>query len=148
MLTKLMNLTIGYFTLQYSNGEHRTLRVELADDNFFSYFKGQLIVGYLQGSDNVNDYRWIGRVDDKGELHLFSKVRAFESPERIARFRRAFEILNAGVEQAGQTYARQSGNCWRCGRLLTNPERLDTGIGPVCAKRFGVAAAVELAEAA
>ncbi|MCI0393259.1 MAG: DUF6011 domain-containing protein, partial [Acidobacteria bacterium] len=108
-----------------------------ADKSFFKYFEGQLIVGYLNGTDNVNDYRFIGRVDAGGELHLFSKVRAYETPERIARLRRAFEILNSGVAEAGQAYARQSGNCWRCNRLLTTPESLDAGIGPVCAEKMG-----------
>jgi hypothetical protein len=131
----LNNLIEGYCTLVYPNGEHRTLRVERAMDDFFGFFSGQLIVGYLNGSNNETNYRFIGRVQN-GQLFFFKKVVESESPERIARFRAAFEILNRDVEQAGKAYALQSGNCWRCNRLLTTPESIESGIGPVCARKL------------
>lgn len=30
------------------------------------------------------------------------------------------------------------GNCCRCGRVLTDPESIDRGIGPICAKDMGL----------
>jgi len=36
---------------------------------------------------------------------------------------------------AGKTYADHLGNCWRCGRTLTDETSRAMGIGPVCASR-------------
>jgi hypothetical protein len=36
---------------------------------------------------------------------------------------------------AGKTYADHLGNCWRCGRTLTDETSRAMGIGPVCATR-------------
>lgn len=35
-------------------------------------------------------------------------------------------------------YGRVTGHCLLCGRLLTDPESIDRGVGPVCAKREGL----------
>lgn len=36
------------------------------------------------------------------------------------------------IEQAS-AYGRKTGRCMICGRLLTNPESVERGIGPICA---------------
>lgn len=33
---------------------------------------------------------------------------------------------------------RHQGNCGRCGRELTTPESIDTGLGPICSERMGI----------
>lgn len=33
---------------------------------------------------------------------------------------------------------RHKGTCGRCGRALTTPESIDTGLGPVCADKLGI----------
>lgn len=40
------------------------------------------------------------------------------------------------VEQAIE-YGRMTGACSCCNRELTNPESIERGIGPVCAKKYG-----------
>lgn len=38
---------------------------------------------------------------------------------------------------AAIAYGRTTGSCACCGRLLTDPESVERGIGPICAERFG-----------
>lgn len=39
------------------------------------------------------------------------------------------------LEEA-KAYGRRTGYCCMCGKLLTNPESVDAGIGPICATKF------------
>lgn len=39
--------------------------------------------------------------------------------------------------EAAVAHGRLTGNCSCCGRLLTDPESVARGIGPICASRFG-----------
>jgi hypothetical protein len=40
-------------------------------------------------------------------------------------------------ELPGGYKIHHEGRCGKCGRLLTVPESVETGIGPECAKRMG-----------
>lgn len=44
-------------------------------------------------------------------------------------------VLNPG-EEIKQT-GRRTGTCSCCGRLLTNPESVELGIGPICREQWG-----------
>lgn len=50
--------------------------------------------------------------------------------------RALLDELNSAPLQAAMKYGRLSGRCCSCGRELTDPESIATGIGPVCAERF------------
>lgn len=45
------------------------------------------------------------------------------------------KIRNITAEVAGKRYADELGNCWRCGRTLTDEDSRARGIGPVCANK-------------
>lgn len=42
----------------------------------------------------------------------------------------------ADPEAAAVAYGQRFGNCSCCGRLLTNPESIELGIGPICREKF------------
>ena len=46
-------------------------------------------------------------------------------------------LIAANPFEAAVAYGRRTGRCACCGRLLTDPESIDRGIGPVCATRWG-----------
>jgi len=48
-------------------------------------------------------------------------------------------ILSASKDPltAAIRYGKVSGECSCCGRELTDPQSIDQGIGPVCARKFG-----------
>lgn len=55
-----------------------------------------------------------------------------------AGFRAVFERLQAGDPTlASKCDIRHEGKCGRCGRALTRPESIDTGLGPECAAKMG-----------
>lgn len=120
----------GYYTLVYPNGEHRTLRIKtLKDGNL----EGKTIIGYLNGTDNVSQYKYFGFVSEEG-LRFWRKFEETESVERRSRILKAYQTLSENPSEAGKTYALHSGNCFVCNRLLTNPESIEAGIGPECRK--------------
>lgn len=56
----------------------------------------------------------------------------------------ALQAIDANPMEAARNYARFTaerdgtvGNCCCCGRLLTNPESVRLGIGPICGGRWG-----------
>lgn len=64
--------------------------------------------------------------------HQFHPVRSVEETTKIALL-----TIAADPKAAAIRYGRLLGNCSVCGRLLTNQDSIDAGIGPICASRFG-----------
>lgn len=92
-------------------------------------FAGVTLVKYLYGPNNLDDYTAVGTVVDGG-VRIWLKHRGNERAKRAIKF-----LLNADEqqrEQAGKTYALASGNCYVCGRTLTDPTSIQLGIGPIC----------------
>jgi Family of unknown function (DUF6011) len=50
-----------------------------------------------------------------------------------SRFVKAADLMSLADSQA---FGREFGVCCQCGRLLTNPDSIAAGIGPICAGRF------------
>ncbi len=51
---------------------------------------------------------------------------------------RAAESVVRNPDAAAKRYAKVTGNCWRCGRVLTDPASIRAAIGPDCAKAVGM----------
>lgn len=118
----------GYYTVVLGgvapgiDEEHRTLRVKTVKTGNLA---GKTIVSYLAGSDNESDYVGFGFLDGP-TLSLWKRFREDgELPLAVG-------ILLDDPEAAGRGYALASGNCYVCGRRLTEPESIELGIGPIC----------------
>ncbi len=84
-------------------------------------------VSLLSGADNEGDYRYIGTIFANGfRTTARSSVRA-DAPSAIA-----FAWFESHRESAAVKVWHE-GRCGRCGRTLTVPESIASGIGPVCA---------------
>lgn len=115
----------GYFTFQFADGTHRTLR--------FTQRGEWTNIAYLAGPVNTSDYVRFAYITPDGKFGVKS---GFAYDSEIASAAR-FLLEDAGVRQdCGIEYARESGNCYVCGKLLTTPESIEAGIGPVCAGRM------------
>lgn len=76
----------------------------------------------------VDDGTYMGKVM-QGRFHRSRDC----GPEQEALVLR----LLADPKTAAETYGKETGNCCICNRLLTDPESVARGIGPICAGRFG-----------
>jgi hypothetical protein len=117
----------GYYTVVGPKGGHRTLRITTIDDNGTKQW-----LAYLSGADNVGDYKSVGFVNGN-EVSLFNKY-AGQYADIIAAAR--FLVRNVDkLDECGRQYAINSGKCYRCNRLLTTPESVARGLGPICASK-------------
>jgi len=137
MITKEF-LTAGSAVFTVENGPHHlTYRVQVPE-RARSYANQMCFLAIMSGSDNEADYSYIGRFFSRdGQLKA---TNASKFDDDSLTFRIAQNILDIiyGRKQAKRgTDIRHSGKCGRCGRTLTEPESLDSGIGPECKKRQG-----------
>jgi hypothetical protein len=115
----------GSFTIESAkSGEHRTFRVDKAgdDDNPVSF------VSMLVGPDNEQDYQSFALLNESGSLFAFRKYR---DDSRYVKLVRMLRNLDAHLE-AEHVRLYHENSCLLCGRKLTTPESVETGIGPVC----------------
>jgi hypothetical protein len=119
-------------------GEHRTYRVRLAhfEDDARDWYFADL----LTGPDNTRDYTYLGRVDKaSGQLLRTSKSPPIREDPPMFTWVMLSHVLEAiwtGEELEGID-VQHADKCGRCGRLLTDPESIERGIGPVCREALG-----------
>ena len=120
------------FTLKDKiSGKRYTFRVNKSHDkNSDLYF-----VSVLTGSDNVNDYSYLGLLDENGfrETHRSHiGYRAHGTRDAFVWFHRLVEVMNSDDDLALNMEFYHAGYCGRCGRLLTVPSSITSGYGPEC----------------
>ncbi len=82
---------------------------------------------YVKATDNEGTY--LGKV--LGGAFTPSRDCTPEQAAQVAE-------LMSDPAKALDAYGRRTGNCGCCGRPLTAAESVDRGIGPICAKKFGL----------
>jgi hypothetical protein len=91
-----------------------------------------LFVSLLSGPDNEHSYQFLGTIFADGSYrHGAKSAVGKNAPSALA-----FYFFHARVLQGGQVPDQlevwHEGRCGRCGRPLTVPESIASGIGPVC----------------
>lgn len=106
-----------------------------------------LFVSVLTGPENGEfapfsngSYTYIGIIVRKtGAFKLTRKSRLSSSNPRVAGFAwLCRQARNGNLETFPHVEVRHHNECGACGRTLTVPESIDTGLGPICAKRLNV----------
>jgi len=108
----------------------RTFRIKTqSEDSHFA--PGERIVSLLTGPENTTDYTGFGFVKPDGRIKVWRKRRGgvYET------YARMLECL-PGLIESGRLQVNYEGHCRRCNRLLTTPESVQSGIGPICATRI------------
>jgi hypothetical protein len=124
----------GIYTVEFENGDYRTLKVKTQDADA-NFKPGAKLISYLDGPDNWRNYRGFGEVLKGNQLWVWEKHRGATMIVKAAL------ALLAGPEamiDGAKAYGRKSKRCGICGKPLTTPESLDLGIGPICAARMGI----------
>lgn len=129
------------FTLvSKKSGQRKTFLVEKAPPREGRDSSGGFFVRLLVGPENTDSFRYLGFLyesfKDEGNLR-FKRNREGWGEEACRAFEWMISKVNGELppdffEQAEFWHA---GRCGRCGRVLTVPESIATGIGPVCASR-------------
>lgn len=120
------------FTVANPDGVHYTFKVRqpAADKPHF--------VSLLTGPENTRDYTYIGVYDPlRFTLRITKKSKMTDASLPVNVFRWAVAVLSKQAELPAGYTIQHEGKCCRCGRTLTTPESLDTGVGPECATVLG-----------
>lgn len=107
-------------------GTRFTYKVQESKDNR----PGQMpiyFVKLLNGPDNNGDYTYIGAIFANGFRATKGTRISTTAPSFVA-----FEWLSRHWEDR-RVEVWHEGRCGRCGRVLTVPESIESGIGPTCA---------------
>jgi hypothetical protein len=94
-------------------------------------------VSLLTGSDNEADYTSIGMLRE-GRRYVHGTKVSRDAPGAVA-WAWAWGHLVRG-ELPASLEVWHEGRCGRCGRLLTVPASIASGLGPECAGKLGMAA--------
>ncbi len=128
------------FTIRTPDAGHRTYRVVRKEatgqwpETFFAYL--------MTGSENDSDssYTYLGKLDPfTGQVVPTAKSgwREKETPWHVRLLNRVLARVwsfdHAAFERHGYRLSH-AGKCGRCGRTLTVPASIESGIGPECAK--------------
>lgn len=96
-------------------------------------------VGLLTGSDNETGYSYLGILNSGTGAVKLTKASRFTDDSQPVRTLRAVAGYLVQDEPVPATYiVRHANRCGRCGRTLTVPESVDSGIGPDCAAQMGL----------
>lgn len=118
------------FTLvNEETGNRLTYRVRECEDKPSLHF-----VSVLSGPDNENHYSYLGCIWDGQTYKHGAKSKISEDAQSAKAFTWLWKRLDSGAELPEQVKVYHEGYCGRCGRLLTVPESVESGFGPVCTK--------------
>lgn len=121
----------AYFTLtSHKTGEHLTYHI----DDFVKPDGSRIhFVKVLSGQDG-NNYVFLGTIFD-GRSYRPSRKSPFgpETASQKAIRWLVEQVLIRRQLPTGVTF-QHSGVCGRCGRQLTHPDSISTGLGPECAR--------------
>lgn len=97
-----------------------------------------LFVSVLTGPENNSNYTYIGViVRETGQFRMTRGSKLPMSDRRVRGF--VWLVANAfSLWRYPHVEVRHHNQCGACARTLTVPESIDSGLGPICAKRLGV----------
>ena len=126
----------GNSTITLENGEtgkYFTFKVRIAkkDDKTAPFF-----VSVLSGTDNHSSFSYVGVISsDKKVFKLTQKSKVSKDTISFKAFNFFFEHLLLNKIPTN-LHIYHSGTCGRCGRKLTHPDSIISGLGPECYKKI------------
>jgi len=135
----IKNFVMGgkaYFTLvSAATGTRFTYRSFVARDTPTRFF-----VGAMVGSDNNTAYSYLGVLEDAAtgiNVRLTAKSKFDASETRVKALEYFIRNINSKVLPTNLEFWHE-GRCGCCGRRLTVPASIESGIGPECARKRAV----------
>ena len=124
----------GKFTIVSKKTDTRfTYKVQRGKQSTKTHLEPFMFVSVLNGPDNQSNYRYLGYLDPN---HVGLQAGRKGQPTLDSYIALNWVINQVAVnEMPPQLEVWHSGKCGACGRELTVPESIKTGLGPVCATR-------------
>lgn len=125
----------GKFTVaSKKTGKRFTYKARQYNDKNLFNEKTPVFISVLNGPDNTSDYRYIGCIlKNKIGLHAGKKgLPTADSYRALDWIIKSLHAIGEGNVPSNLEFYHK-GNCGRCGRELTVPESILSGMGPVCA---------------
>jgi hypothetical protein len=123
------------FTVNNASGKHYTFRVKASKPSE-KFPKVAYFVQLLTGPNNTADYTYMGMLTDENTVRLTAKSKYKTDSEPVKVFAWALRVLSGEAVLPAGYDIKHEGRCCRCGRVLTVPESIDSGIGPECAQKM------------
>jgi len=95
-------------------------------------------VSVLTGSDNETNYTYLGTIFNEADYKRTAKSKIGADVPSAKAFAWFWRQLQAGVELPKQLKVYHEGRCGRCGRTLTVPKSIESGLGPDCRKLMNI----------
>ena len=113
-------------------GKRYTYKVAKAKDSDSMFFVSAMI-----GSDNETDFAYLGFIKRPYRAAPCVLMAGKKGKPDDVRFKGFAYVLERACrdEMPGDAIVYHEGKCCRCGRKLTTPESISSGIGPECAKK-------------
>jgi hypothetical protein len=132
----------GTFTVVFADNSRRTIKIRRQNKNA-NFRPGVMLVKYLSGPNNENDYTAFGEVvEENGRLVAVKIWKRYQDKAMIVE---AVKVLCQDPQAAAKAYAQESDRCANCNHELTvpqgpkkenlNPYR-DAGYGPDCGEEI------------
>jgi hypothetical protein len=113
-------------------GARFTYRIELAEKRPGDTRPPPHFVSLLNGPSNTDDYVCLGTIfASKVYVHNSKKSRVAPDAPSAKAFAWTWKHLSGGLMPA-ECEVWHDGHCSKCRRLLTDPESVAVGVGPVC----------------
>lgn len=110
--------------------EHYTYWVQKSEDGQVFFVKA------LRGPDNTKDYVYLGLMNpNDGSVRTTGKSKFKRDSTIVKIVNRVLIMVRCGDQHkivANGWKLHHEGRCGKCGRLLTTPESIERGIGPIC----------------
>ena len=119
------------FTISNDKGEHYTFKVCKVEDKYFvklrtgEEYTYMGMLNYSPSPLKINPYAFPTKA---------SKLNANSTPFMV--FNWAMCVIFNKKELPAGYVIQHEGKCGKCGRPLTNPQSIETGLGPVCSGKL------------
>jgi hypothetical protein len=95
---------------------------------------GPRFVKVMTGPDNENHYTYVGHIDEHRNFRLDRKSKLSPDAPSVSAWQWFWRAVVAKSERVvEQCEVWHDGRCGKCGRKLTVPQSVASGLGPVCA---------------
>ena len=95
---------------------------------------GRSFVSVLTGSDNSNDYQYLGTIFADGFFFHGTKSGIGRDAKSAKAFAFVWKYLTKCMLH-DEVEVWHEGRCGKCGKVLTVPSSIESGMGPECSKK-------------